>query len=40
MLDASVLRDYLHRIKDDWNYITPMDFYNEYVLKKKGVFLD
>ena len=39
MLDPSVLRDYLHRIKDDWNYITPMDFYNEYVLKKKEYFL-
>jgi len=38
-VDARVLRDYLHRIKDDWNYITPMDFYNDYVMKKKDYVL-
>jgi rhodanese-related sulfurtransferase len=38
-IDARVLRDYLHRTKDDWNYITPMDFYNDYVVKKKDYFL-
>lgn len=38
-VDARVLRDYLHRIKDDWNYITPMDFYNDYVMKKKDYYL-
>jgi len=38
-VDARVLREYLHRIKDDWNYITPMDFYNDYVVKKKDYFL-
>jgi len=39
MLDPNDLREYLHRIKDDWNYITPMDFYNDYFLKKKDYFL-
>ena len=39
MLDPNDLREYLHRIKDDWNYITPMDFYNKYYLKKKDYFL-
>jgi hypothetical protein len=39
-IDAHELREYLHSIKDDWNYITPMDFYNEYVVKKKGLLLD
>lgn len=38
-VDARGLRDYLHRIKDDWNYITPMDFYNDYVMKKKDYVL-
>ena len=38
-VDVSVLREYLHRIKDDWNYITPMDFYNNHYLKKKDYFL-
>lgn len=38
-VDAIGLREYLHRIKDDWNYITPMDFYNDYVVKKKDYFL-
>jgi len=38
-VDVNVLKDYLHRIKDDWNYITPMDFYNKYYLKKKDYLL-
>jgi rhodanese-related sulfurtransferase len=38
-IDAHELRDYLHRTKDDWNYITPMDFYNKYYLTKKDYFL-
>ena len=38
-IDAHELREYLHRTKDDWNYITPMDFYNDYVVKKKVYFL-
>ena len=39
-VDAHGLRDYLHRIKDDWNYITPLDFYNKYYFDKKGLLLD
>lgn len=38
-MDIVTLRDYLDRIKDDWNYITPIDFYNEYYVKKKDYFL-
>jgi rhodanese-related sulfurtransferase len=38
-IDAQELRDYLHRTKDDWNYITPLDFYNKYYLTKKDYFL-
>ena len=25
------LREYLIQTKNDWNYITPMEFYNKYV---------
>jgi rhodanese-related sulfurtransferase len=38
-MDIDILRNYLHRIKNDWNYITPIDFYNEYYVKKKDYFL-
>ena len=38
-MNVDNLRDYLHRTKDDWNYITPIDFYNNYYLKKKDYFL-
>jgi len=38
-MDIDNLREYLHSIKDDWNYITPIDFYNKYYLKKKDYFL-
>jgi rhodanese-related sulfurtransferase len=38
-MDVNILRDYLHRTKDDWNYITPIGFYNEFYLKKKDYFL-
>ena len=31
----NTLRKYLRSTKDDWNYITPIDFYNKYYLKKK-----
>lgn len=34
------LRNYLHNIKDDWNYITPIDFYNDYYLKKDYFLID
>jgi rhodanese-related sulfurtransferase len=33
------LRQYLNDTKDNWNYITPLDFYNNYYLKKKDYFL-
>ena len=39
MENLDVLRDYLHKIKNDWNYITPIDFYNNYYLKKKDYYL-
>jgi rhodanese-related sulfurtransferase len=38
-MDVDTLRDYLRSTKDDWNYITPIDFYNEYYTKKKDYFL-
>lgn len=38
-MDINILRDYLQSIKDDWNYIIPIDFYNEYYVKKKDYFL-
>ena len=37
-MDVLSLRDYLHSIKDDWNYITPIDFYKNYYMKKKIIF--
>ena len=36
----NLLRDYLHDTKDDWNYITPIDFYNNYYLKKDYFLID
>ena len=36
-MDVDSLRDYLHRIKDDWNYITPIDFYNDYYIRPMGI---
>jgi rhodanese-related sulfurtransferase len=33
------LRKYITNTKDDWNYITPQDFYQQYVLPKKKYFL-
>ena len=38
-MNIVTLRNYLHSIKDDWNYIIPIDFYNNYFLKKKDYFL-
>lgn len=32
----NILRKFLHSTKDDWNYITPIDFYNKYYLKNKN----
>jgi rhodanese-related sulfurtransferase len=34
------LRDYLKNTKNDWNYITPLDFYNNYYLKKDYYLID
>ena len=39
-MDIDILRNYLHKIKDDWNYITPIDFYNKYYLKIKRLFFN
>jgi hypothetical protein len=36
-LSPETLRDYLRSTKDDWNYITPIDFYNKYYLKRNNV---
>lgn len=33
------LRQYVQNTKDDWNYITPLQFYEDYYLKKKNYFL-
>jgi len=38
-IESSALRKYLKNVKDDWNYITALDFYNEYYLKKKKYYL-
>ena len=38
-MNIEFLRQYLHKIKNDWNYITPIDFYKKYYLKKKDYFL-
>uniref|UniRef100_A0A6C0DK03 Uncharacterized protein n=1 Tax=viral metagenome TaxID=1070528 RepID=A0A6C0DK03_9ZZZZ len=37
---VETLRQYIKTTKDDWNYITPIDFYNDYYLKKKGLLFD
>jgi rhodanese-related sulfurtransferase len=38
-VSAENLRRYLDETKDDWNYITPLDFYNNYYLKNKDYYL-
>ncbi len=38
-MDIITLRNYLHNTKDDWNYITPIDFYNNYYLENKDYLL-
>jgi len=38
-IDIDILRKYLIKIKDDWNYITPIDFYNNYYLKNTEYLL-
>ncbi len=39
-MNIDTLRNYLHSIKDDWNYIIPIDFYNIYYLKKDYFLID
>lgn len=39
-MNINILRDYLYRTKDDWNYIIPIEFYNEYYLKKDYFLID
>jgi len=34
------LQKYLHDTKDDWNYITPKDFYEQYYNKKGYLLID
>jgi len=38
-MNIEILRNYLKSTKNDWNYITPIDFYNDYLLKSKDYFL-
>ena len=38
-MNIDTLREYLHSIKDDWNYIIPIDFYNKYYLTETDYFL-
>ena len=38
-INIEILRKYLHQTKNDWNYITPLDFYNNYYLKNKDYLL-
>jgi rhodanese-related sulfurtransferase len=35
----STLRKYLNNTKNDWNYITPVDFYNNHYIKNKNFVL-
>ena len=39
-INVNILRDYLKSIKNDWNYITAIDFYNKYYLKKDYFLID
>ena len=38
-MNSYALRQYLHKTKNDWNYITPIDFYNKYYVKRKDYYL-
>ena len=38
-MDIKILKKYLINTKNDWNYITPPDFYNKYFIKKKDYLL-
>lgn len=39
MSRADIFREFLHNTKDDWNYITPIDFYKDFYMKKKEYLL-
>lgn len=40
-IELSDLKNYLHNTKDDWNYITPIDYYNKYYkTNKKHMLID
>lgn len=34
-MNVETLRHYLRSTKDDWNYITPIDFYKNYFVKRE-----
>lgn len=34
-MNVETLRHYLRITKDDWNYITPIDFYKNYFVKRE-----
>jgi rhodanese-related sulfurtransferase len=36
----SELRNFVNETKDDWNYITPVDYYNKYHGKTNHVLID
>jgi rhodanese-related sulfurtransferase len=38
-MNSNTLRQYLHKTKNDWNYITPIDFYNKYYVKRMDYYL-
>jgi rhodanese-related sulfurtransferase len=38
-INIDVLRNYLNNTKDDWNYITPISFYNNYYITDKPYLL-
>ena len=38
-MNIELLRNYLSTTKNNWNYITPIDFYNHYYMKKKDYLL-
>ncbi len=37
-MDIEILRDYLANTENDWNYITPVEFYNKYFNTNKDYF--
>jgi rhodanese-related sulfurtransferase len=39
MNNINQLRNYLYNTKNDWNYILPIDFYNNYYLTNKNYVL-